>query len=100
MQKLKNTFTNFVIVIFSLILIFSICESILRLKNFIIPNYDIEMWKYAKALKVKSNNKKIGHVHIKNKTAKLQNINIKINNLGQRGQDIDINNINTFDKGF
>ena len=98
MQKLKNTFTNLVIVIFSLILIFSLCESILRLKNFIIPHYDIEMWKYAKVLKVKSDNKKIGHVHIKNKSAKLQNVNIKINNLGQRGQDIDINNINTFDK--
>jgi len=98
MNKLKNPFINLTIILFSLILIFLVCEGILRLKNFVIPNYDIEMWKYTKALKQKSNNKKIGHVHKKNKLAKLQNVDIKINNFGQRGQDIDINKINNFER--
>jgi len=94
MSKLKNFFT----IIISLIFIFFLCEGILRLKNFIIPNYDIEMWKYAKVLKKKSSNPKIGHVHIKNKTTKLQKIEIKINNLGQRGKDINIREINNFQR--
>ena len=98
MNKLRNLFINLSIILFSLILIFLVCEGILRLKNFVIPNYDIEMWKYTNTLKQKSNNKKIGHVHKKNKSAKLQNVDIKINNLGQRGQNIDINKINDFER--
>ena len=98
MNKLKNLIINLTIILFSLVLIFLVCEGILRLKNFVIPNYDIEMWKYTKALKQKSNNEKIGHVHKKNKSAKLQNVDIKINNLGQRGQNIDINKINDFER--
>ena len=98
MNKLRNLFINLTIILFSLILIFLVCEGILRLKNFVIPNYDIEMWKYTKTLKQKSNNKKIGHVHKKNKSAKLQNVDIKINNFGQRGQNIDINKINNFER--
>jgi len=98
MNRLKSIFANSVLLIFSLILIFFICESILRIKNFVIPNYDIEMWRYAKILKEKSTNKKIGHVHVKNKSAKLQNTNIKINNLGQRGADIDLNSLSNFNR--
>ena len=94
MSKLKNFFT----IIVSLIFIFFLCEGILRLKNFIIPNYDIEMWKYAKTLKKKSTNPKIGHIHINNKTAKLQKIKIRINNLGQRGKDINLNELKNFQR--
>ena len=98
MSKLKNFFTHLTITVFSLIFIFLICEGILTIKNFIIPNYDIEMWKYAKKLKKKSDNPKIGHVHIKNKTAKLQNVEIKINNLGQRGENINLNDLKNFQR--
>ena len=98
MNKLKNIFTNLVLVIISLIFIFALCEGILRLKNAIIPNYDIEMWKYAKVLKKKSENPKIGHVHVKNKSAKLQKTDIRINNLGQRGNNINLENLKNFDR--
>ena len=98
MSKFKNFFIHLTITIFSLIFIFFVCEGILIIKNFIIPNYDIEMWKYAKKLKKKSTNPKIGHVHIKNKTVKLQNIEIKINNLGQRGENINLNDLKNFQR--
>jgi len=39
-SKLKFFASNFVIITLSLIFIFTICEGVLRLKNFIIPNYD------------------------------------------------------------
>tara|TARA_Y100000590_G_scaffold88262_1_gene99101 strand:+ start:205 stop:1176 length:972 start_codon:yes stop_codon:yes gene_type:complete len=98
MNKLKNIFANLVLVVISLIFIFVLCEGILRLKNAIIPNYDIEMWKYAKALKKKSKNPKIGHIHVKNKSIKLQKTDIRINNLGQRGGDINLENLKNFDR--
>ena len=47
-------------------------------------NYDIEMWKYAKELKVPHNNEKINHIHKKDSKAKLQNVEIAINSYGFR----------------
>ncbi len=77
-------------VFFSIIIGLIFSESILRVKHTIIPNYDIEMWKYAKKLKIKSENKLIGHEHVKQKSAKLQKVLININRNGQR--DINYNN--------
>ena len=56
------------------------------------------MWKYSKKLKVKSENKKIGHTHIPNKEAVLQKVNISINNIGIRGESIDLNNLEIYEK--
>ena len=97
-SKLKFFASNFVIITLSLIFIFTICEGVLRLKNFIIPNYDIEMWKYSKILKEKSDNNKIGHIHKKNKSTTLQGVKIKINNIGQRGKEIDIKKIDGYNR--
>ncbi|MCC7046055.1 MAG: hypothetical protein IT562_05015 [Alphaproteobacteria bacterium] len=48
-------------------------------------NYDIEMWRYAKELKVKSADPAIDFEHVPNKSAVLQQVPIRLNGLGLRG---------------
>lgn len=78
---------------FSVLITLFIFEIFLITKNWLTPNYDVEMWKYSKSLKEKSENPAIGHVHKKNKTKVLQNVIIKTNNFGIRGDDISNNNV-------
>ena len=42
-----------------------LCEGILRVKNSLIIDYDVEMWRYSNLLKIKVKNPKINHVHQK-----------------------------------
>jgi len=100
MKFLKNFIINFFFIFLSIFSTLIVCELVLRIKHSIVPNYDIEMWKYAKKLKQKDFNSKIGHTHIKNKTAILQNVEIEINNHGQR--DIYLNNtiLRKYEKRF
>jgi hypothetical protein len=65
-------------------------EAVLRLKNSSQENYVIEMWRYAKELKVVSQDPALGHVHTPNSSAQLQNIEVKINSLGMRGPEPDL----------
>ena len=90
--NLKNYIVNTSILVFSIITILVIIESFLRIKNHFIIDYDIEMWKYSKYLKIPDKNKKINHIHKKNTSAKLQNVEISTNSLGMRGDDKDIEN--------
>ena len=85
---------------FSICIAVFACELILRVKHSIIPNYDIEMWKYAKDLKIKVEEKNISHVHIPNKQGTFQKTIIKTNQYGQR--DINYNNeyLEKFEKRF
>ena len=100
MLKIKKLLRSTLIVFISLIVGLLICETILRVKHKFIINYDIEMWKYAKELKTKVKNKKINHVHVKNKSAILQNTEIKINKYGQRDIDYDNSMLSNFDRSF
>ena len=100
MRFLKNFIINFFFIFLSIFYALLICELTLRIKHSIIPNYDIEMWKYAKQLKKKDFNSKIGHVHIKNKSALLQNVEIEINNHGQRDIYLSNNILKKYDKRF
>ena len=100
MFKIKKLLRSTLIVFISLIVGLLICETILRVKHKFIINYDIEMWKYAKELKTKVKNKKINHVHVKNKSAILQNTEIKINKYGQRDIDYDNSMLSNFDRSF
>lgn len=98
--KFKNFSKIIFLIIFSLGVSLIFCETVLRVKHYLIPNYDIEMWKYAKSLKVKSENIKIGHVHKRNKSEILQKVKIKINNFGQRDIDIDNTILKKYDRSF
>ena len=88
----RKFFLNTLVSVVSLILIFCFIEISLRIKNNYIIDYDIEMWKYAKKLKIKSNEKKINHLHRKSSHATLQNVKININSIGMRGNDLDLDN--------
>ena len=99
-SKITNFFRIIILIFFSLVISLVICESILRIKHSLIPNYDIEMWKYAKSLKVKSENQKIGHIHKKNKSEILQGVEIKTNNLGQRDVYIDNKVLKNYERSF
>lgn len=73
-------------------ILFSCCigEGLLILKNNNMKNYDIEMWRYAKILKRKSDNPMLGHEHLPNRQALLQSVNIRTNQFGLRGGDTEI----------
>ena len=100
MVNYKNFLKTITIIFLSFIIGILFCELILRIKHHYIVNYNIEMWKYAKKLKVKVENKKINHVHIKNKSAILQKTEIKINNFGQRDINYDQSFLKNYDRSF
>ena len=100
MKFLKNILINFFYISLSIFVGIMICELALRIKHSIIPNYDIEMWKYAKQLKQKDFNPKIGHTHIQNKSAILQKVEIKINNYGQRDINLDNKILKKYERRF
>ena len=100
MEYFKSFFKSSLIVLISLLVGVFFCEVILRIKHAYIINYDIEMWKYAKKLKMKVNNAKINHVHVSNRSAILQNVEIKINRYGQRDIDFEPSDLKKFDRSF
>ncbi len=69
---------------------YGITELILRNRNASMQNYDIEMWRYAKELKIPSHNPAIGHEHLKNASSILQSVEIRTNSLGMRGGEVDL----------
>jgi lysophospholipase L1-like esterase len=50
--------------------------------------FDLEMWKYARDVKVVSPDPKIGHEHGPEREAQLMGVNVKTNARGQRDRDI------------
>ena len=100
MEPVKKLLKSTLLVFISLIVGIIFCELILRAKHHFVVNYDIEMWKYAKQLKEKVDNKKINHVHIKNKSAILQKTEITINNFGQRDINYEKNFLQEHDRSF
>lgn len=50
--------------------------------------YDLEMWKYARELKVRSEDSRLGHQHAANRSAKLMGVDVAINSLGLRNAEI------------
>lgn len=97
---IKRSLAKLALITISIFIALLFCEGILRVKHSLVPNYDIEMWKYAKQLKEKSSNKNIGHTHVKNKFARLQNVDIYINNFGQRDIEYDKKKINSYERSF
>lgn len=63
-------------------------ELILRAKNSSMKTYDIEMWRYAKELKVRSDDPHLDFDHVKSKSAVLQNVSIRLNEWGLRGEPV------------
>ena len=75
---------NFLKILFLSIYIFVICEVGIRIISNLTNIYEIEMLKYAKKLKKKSEDPNLSHEHIPNKKAKLMGTVIALNELGHR----------------
>ena len=58
------------------------------------------MWRYAKELKIKSENPKINHIHKKNSSAILQKVQISTNNYGQRDKNFSIKDLKEYERSF
>ena len=73
---------NFIYLIFlvsiSVIISLAMGEGFIRIKNYNMKNYDIEMWRYAKEIKIQSENPILGHEHVPSSSAILQSVNIRI----------------------
>ena len=69
----------------SLAICVAVAEGALRLKNASMKNYDIEMWRYARTLKCRSENPILGHDHVPSSKATLQSVEIRTNEFGLRG---------------
>ena len=86
MPRIKEYLKQILVVVISTILALSVFEIALRLQNsYINPSYDIEMWRYSKELKQRSENDDISHIHVKNASAELQRVTITTNEIGARG---------------
>ena len=86
-MNISNIFRNLVLIILGFFLALIVGEGITRIATLNQENYVIEMWRYAKLLKIKSSNPQIGHEHVPLSSATLQNVAIEINSLGMRGPE-------------
>src|SRR3978361_996480 len=82
---IKRIILSTALFLLSTIVALALAEGVLRIKNSSMKNYDIEMWRYAKELKIPSPDPKLGHDHVKQSEAVLQSVNIRLNEWGLRG---------------
>ena len=71
--------------VIALAISFAAAEGILRLKNASMKDYNVEMWRYARELKFRSPDPRLGHEHIPNADAVLESVSIRTNAWGLRG---------------
>jgi lysophospholipase L1-like esterase len=90
MIRLREFGFGFVVFMASVLIAFGLTESVLRIKNMDQRNYNIEMWRYAKVLKVRSPNKILGHEHKPGSTARIEGVEIRLDQYGMRGPQPDL----------
>ncbi len=84
MSILKNIISILFIIMISIVSL----EILLRFSNSSMKNYNIEMWKYSRTLKIRSVDEVLGHEHRPNQSAVLQGVEIRTNEYGLRGPKI------------
>ena len=84
-----SRFLSALLALCSLVFAAGAAEAVLRLKNSSMSTYDIEMWRYAKDLKVRSEDPHLDFDHVKSKSSVLQNVNIRLNEWGLRGGPVE-----------
>ena len=82
---MKHAASALALVIVSLAISLLGAEIVLRVKNSSMKNYDIEMWRYAKELKRRSDDPDISFDHVRSKSALLQGVDVRLNEHGLRG---------------
>ena len=89
MQRSKQFLFSIIAMSLSMALCLVAAEAFIRLKNSSMTNYDIEMWRYANLLKIRSDDPAIDFDHVRSKTATLQNVEIRLNKEGLRGPELE-----------
>ena len=84
-MNVKPALASLAILLASTVVALGAGEALLRAKNASMKNYDIEMWRYAKELKRRSDIPVLGHEHVPSSRALLQSVDIRINEKGLRG---------------
>lgn len=70
-----------------MVVLFAICEALIRVYLHYNTVYDIEMTRYAMSVKEDSENPKIGHVHKPGSEMELMDVNVSINSDGHRDKE-------------
>ena len=91
MQKLpvKRGLSSLLVSIVSFAVALGVGEGLLRAKNSAMNTYDIEMWRYARELKARSDDPRLDFDHVKSSSAVLQNVTIRLNEWGLRGGPVE-----------
>lgn len=84
-SRVRTFLSGALTVVLTLAICAAAAESLLRLKNASMRNYDIEMWRYSRELKFASELAVLGHEHLPNAKAILQSVEIRTNAWGLRG---------------
>jgi lysophospholipase L1-like esterase len=84
-NKTPSPIENTIVFLVTILIMAVALEGFLVFQNKNGKNYDVEMWKYSRSLKIISKYERLGHEHNPGYTARLQNVDIRINNLGMRG---------------
>jgi lysophospholipase L1-like esterase len=87
-SPVRQAFFSILLLGITLVLCLLAAEVFLRIKNSSMTNYDIEMWRYAKELKQKSDDPALDFDHLRSKSALLQSTQIRLNSWGLRGPEI------------
>jgi len=85
----RRALTSLVVLVVSFGVALAAGEAMLRVKNSSMKTYDIEMWRYAKELKVKSDDPHLDFDHVKSASATLQSVTIRLNDWGLRNGPVE-----------
>ncbi len=86
---MKRVLSSLLVPIVSFAVALGVGEAMLRAKNRSMKTYDIEMWRYAKELKARSDDPHLDFDHVKSASAVLQNVTIRLNEWGLRGGPVE-----------
>ena len=86
-MNIRKLLKNLLAVLIIIIVLFAICEALIRVYLHYNTVYDIEMTRYAMSVKEDSKNPKIGHVHRPGKEMELMDVNVSINSDGLRDKE-------------
>lgn len=78
---------NLLAILIIIVVLFAICEALIRVYLHYNTVYDIEMTRYAMSVKEDSENPKIGHVHKPGSEKELMDVNVSINSDGHRDKE-------------
>lgn len=88
-MKRKDILKNIALLCATIIILLVFVEIIARLTYPLYANYNTEMWRYAKDLKMPSSNPLVSHVHRPNTEADLYGAHVRINSEGWRDYEYD-----------